>query len=234
MSARYSFNVRDDVDVLVTGVVAAYKAFNSDWTCRGFQYAVGNEYKHDGNVKPCESGFHACEYPLDVFRYYAPATSRFAVVEQSGKISRHKEDTKVASSEIRISAEIGLPGMIKAAIEYTFSRAHPIDPESPASATGIQGAASATGDQGAASATGIRGAASATGLHAVAMSSGFEAKASGSVGNAIFLVRRDADADGDKYGRITHARAFIVGQDGIKPDTYYTLDENGNPVEVAT
>ncbi|KCB52621.1 hypothetical protein L537_3386 [Bordetella hinzii 1277] len=144
-------------------VVTSYKAFNADLTCTGgdkpFQYEVGKTYEMKGPIKACDRGFHACEYPLNVFDYYPPAGSRFALVEQGGKISREGSDTKLASSRITIKAEIGLAGLIKAAIEYTFSRAKPEGE----TATGTRGAASATGYQGAASATGYQGAASATG-----------------------------------------------------------------------
>ncbi|TPG08294.1 hypothetical protein EAH88_11715 [Rhodanobacter glycinis] len=155
--------------------VIAYKGFDANLQCRGFQYVVGGDYTHDGEARACSSGFHACEYPLDVFNYYPPAGSRFALVQQSGQLSRHNEDSKVASSKIKVSAEIGFPGLIKAAIEYTFSRSKP---EDGASATGDQGAASATGYQGAASATGYQGAASATGYQGAASATGYQGAAS--------------------------------------------------------
>jgi hypothetical protein len=225
--------------------ITTFKGFGSDWKCRDFQYAVGESYEHKGAAVACASGFHACEYPLDVFNYYPPAGSKFAVVQQAGTLSRHDGDSKVASSKITISAELNLAGLIKAAIEYTTSRCKPVDPASPASATGTRGAASATGDQGAASATGTRGAASATGTRGAAsatgdqgaasatgdqgaaMASGYGGSAKGTDGNALFLVFRD------DYYKIIHAKAAIVGRDGIKPDTYYTLNASGDFVEVA-
>ena len=232
----------DSAAVLVT-----YKGFDSQMQCHGggkpFQFAVGQTYEHAGQVKACEAGFHACEHPLDVFSYYPPAGSRFAVVEQSGEIARHDGYTKVASSRIAIKAEIDFAGLIKAAVEYTFSRAKPIDPESPAqsdaeqghasatgdsgaaSATGYSGAASATGYRGAASATGYRGAASATGKHGAAMASGRDGRAMAAEGCALFLVERDSE------WQIVAVWAGIVGRDGIKPDTWYTL-KGGKPVEV--
>jgi hypothetical protein len=168
-------------------VITSYKGFDQNWQCRGFQFAVGETFVHEGDVKACRSGFHACEYPLDVFNYYAPAGNRFAVVEQSGQLSRHSDDTKVASKTLTVKAEIGLPGLIKAAIEYTVSRCKPADPDSPgfsdqkngaASSTGDYGAASSTGDYGAASSTGYRGAASSTGDQGAASSTGYRGAAS--------------------------------------------------------
>jgi hypothetical protein len=134
--------------------ITTYKGFGLDWKCRDFQFAVGETYEHSGKVEACAAGFHACEYPLDVLRYYAPASSHFAVVEQSGKLARHDEDSKVASQRITIKAQIDIAGLIKAAIEYTMSRCKPIDPKSPAMSEDERGAASATGVRGAASATG--------------------------------------------------------------------------------
>ena len=128
--------------------ITAYKGFDKDLKCRGFQFEVGQTYTHEGKVEACAGGFHACEHPLNVFSYYAPATSRFAIVEQSGDLSRHSDDTKVASRTITIKAELDLPGLIRAAIEYTFKRANPVDPGSPASATGDHGAAIAVVYQG--------------------------------------------------------------------------------------
>ena len=167
--------------------ITSYKGFDKNWKCRDYQYAVGETFLHDGDVEACASGFHACEYPLDVFRYYAPAGNRFAVVEQSGQLSRHSDDTKVASKTLTVKAEIGLPGLIKAAIEYTVKRCKPVDPKSPAyseeergaaSSTGSRGAASSTGDYGAASSTGYQGAASSTGDYGAASSTGSRGAAS--------------------------------------------------------
>ncbi len=158
--------------------IKAYKGFNPDMTCRGYQFEVGKTYTHDGVVAACKSGFHSCEYPLDVFNYYTPASSVFAEVDAAGTIARHNQDSKIASSVLTIKASIDLPGIIKAAIEYTFSRCKPVDPKSPASATGDQGAASATGYQGAASATAYQGAASATGYQGAASATGYQGAAS--------------------------------------------------------
>ena len=198
-------------------VITAYKGFDKDMKCRGYQYEIGGEYQHDGKVEACASGFHACEYPLDVFSYYPPARSLFAVVEQSGKLARHDDDSKVASEKITIKASIDLPGIIRAAIEYTTSRCKPIDPESPASSTGYQGAASSTG---------VRGAASSTGKHSVALAAGYGSRAMAAETGAIVCVYNNDS------GELIHIRASKVGDNGIKPNTWYSLDESGEFVEV--
>jgi hypothetical protein len=303
--------------------IQAFKGFDQNLQCRGFQYEPGKEYVHEGSVEACASGWHACEYPLDVLRYYPPASSRFFTVEQSGVIAKHDEDTKVASSKIKIGVELNLAGLIKAAIEYTTSRCKPIDPASPAwsteengaavetvkngaatasgysgaatasgdrgaatasgdsgaatasgysgaatasgdrgaatasgdrgaatasgysgaatasgysgaaTASGDRGAATASGDRGAATASGDSGAATAEGRHSVATASGLYGKARGIEGAALFLVYRDDKTRDDKYGQILHAKALIVGQDGIRPLVFYALNSAGEIVEAA-
>ena len=160
-----------------------YKGMDKDMKCRGFQYEVGKEYETDKAVA-CECGFHACEYPLDVFSYYPPAGSRFFEVEQSGELSKNDDDSKVASTKIKIGAELNIAGLVKAAVEYTRERCtqeegeHATGYQGAASATGTRGAASATGTRGAASATGDWGAASATGTRGAASATGYQGAAS--------------------------------------------------------
>ena len=100
----------------------SYKGFDKDLKCRGFQYEIGKEYEEAEAIQ-CQKGFHACEHPLDVLGYYPPVEgSRYCEVEQSGDISKGDDDTKVASTKIKIGAEIGLKGLIHAAFEYTKQR----------------------------------------------------------------------------------------------------------------
>lgn len=70
-----------------------YKGFNKDLTCRGFQYEIGKEYTEE-KADLCNSGFHACEHPLDVFGYYPPAGSRFCEVELDEVCDKTDNDTK--------------------------------------------------------------------------------------------------------------------------------------------
>ena len=157
--------------------IKAYKGFNKDMTCKGFQYEEGKEYETD-KAEVCETGFHACEYPLDCFNYYAPSESVFHEVEQDGKISYkpNSDDTKLASTKIRIGAKLNIAGLVKAAIEYTSSRtkkeADSNSDYGASSATGNYGASSATGDYGASSATGDYGASSATGYKGASSATG--------------------------------------------------------------
>ena len=99
----------------------AYKGFDKDLKCRGFQYEVGGEY-HEDNAELCSKGFHACEYPLDCFGYYPPAESRYCEVEIDDNGQRNDDDTKVCGKNIKIGAEIGIDELIEAATEYIKSR----------------------------------------------------------------------------------------------------------------
>jgi hypothetical protein len=98
--------------------IISYKGFDENMQCRGFQYEVGKEYKMDGNIKCCKRGFHACESPMEVWDYYDMLTSRFAKVEQSGKIDKEDNSTKVCSSKIKISAELKLADIIKLGVKW--------------------------------------------------------------------------------------------------------------------
>ena len=198
--------------------ITSFKGFDSALQCRDFQYAVGQTYTHDGEVAACSSGFHACEYPLDVLRYYAPGGSRFAIVEQSGQLARKGDDSKVASSRITIKAEISLGVLIKAAVEYTFARAKPVDKTTPAFSDEERGHASATGYQGAAS---------GLGEHSVALAAGHEGAARARAGAAIVLVNRHPET-----GAIRHIRAGVAGRD-VEPDTWYRLGAAGQFIKVS-
>ncbi|MGI0880308.1 DUF7666 domain-containing protein [Pseudomonas aeruginosa] len=163
-------------------VVTAYKGFKQDLTCRSYQFEIGGTYKHDGEVEACASGFHSCEYPLDVFGYYAPGDSRFAIVKASGQLSRHDDDSKIASATLVVEAEISMPTMISRAIDWIMARLDSSVEQTvvgdTASNTGYQSAASNTGDRSAASNTGYQSAASNTGYQSAASNTGNRSAAS--------------------------------------------------------
>ena len=204
--------------------IIAYKGFKQDWTCRGYQYEVGKTYEHKGNVKACESGFHACEYPLDVLSYYSPAVSKFAVVKMSGETSKDSDDTKIASAKITIETEINLPEMIKKAVEWIKGK---VDWDAAkVSNTGDQSAATNTGYRSAATNTGDQSVAEVSGKQSIAVALGWQSKAKASINGAIVCVYRNHD------GELIHIKASKVGENNIKADTWYTLDEIGEFVEV--
>ena len=99
-------------------VITSYKAFDKNMQCRNFQYEVGKEYEMDGEIKCCNRGFHACKSPMEVWDYYDILNSRYAEVEQSGKIDEEENSTKVCSSHIKIKAELKLADIIKVGVEW--------------------------------------------------------------------------------------------------------------------
>ncbi|SHI23790.1 hypothetical protein SAMN02745823_03764, partial [Sporobacter termitidis DSM 10068] len=94
-----------------------YKGFDKNMQCRGFQYEPGKTYE-EPTANLCRAGFHACESPLDVFNYYPPATSRYAEVALDDVSDKRDDDTKRVGKKITVGAEIGIPGLVKAHIEY--------------------------------------------------------------------------------------------------------------------
>ncbi|EKE1919133.1 hypothetical protein OTV26_004916, partial [Salmonella enterica] len=107
----------------MTKEIVTFKGFNKDLKCRGFQFAIGETFHHDGKVEACGSGFHACECPFDVFSYYPPAESRYAETISFGITdSEEGGDTKIASSSITIKDELTLPQFIQRGIEWIWSK----------------------------------------------------------------------------------------------------------------
>ena len=218
-------------------VIKSYKGFNRDLTCRGKQYEVGKEYEED-RAQSCECGMHACEYPLDCFSYYDPAHSVYYEVEQSGDLSRRGDDSKVASTKMKIGAEINIAGMVKASINYIRERIKEEkgsdDYCGASSATGDYGASSATGNCGASSATGYKGASSAKDPESIAIAWGYKGRVSGVKGS--FLVLADWEGDESEYWKpdswkLKGAKMVRVDGEHIKENTWYTM-RNGKIVEV--
>ncbi|RFV39294.1 hypothetical protein [Salmonella enterica] len=208
----------------MTKEIVTFKGFNKDLKCRGFQFAIGETFHHDGKVEACGSGFHACECPFDVFSYYPPAESRYAETISFGITdSEEGGDTKIASSSITIKDELTLPQFIQRGIEWIWSK---IDKSLEQQIMcGSWSAATNTGYQSAATNTGDWSAAEVTGSQSVAASLGIEGKARASEGGAIVLCYRDED------GELIHIRASKVGENGIMPNTWYQLDKDGEFVE---
>ena len=99
----------------------AYKGFNKDMTCRGFQFEEGKTYE-EKSAKLCENGFHACLNPLDCMGYYFLNDSVYHEVDLDGvSDERHAEDTKVAAKKITIGARLDIAGMVKGAIDFVFA-----------------------------------------------------------------------------------------------------------------
>ena len=155
-------------------MITGYKGFNKDLECLGHQYEIGKEYATD-KAKVCESGFHFCENPLDVFCYYPPADSRYAEVEGSGKTDKHNEDSKVACTHLKVGVEIGLNGLISVGVKFILEKVNWKD--SKATNTGYSSAATNTGYMSAATNTGVSSAATNTGYMSAATNTGYRSAA---------------------------------------------------------
>ena len=182
----------------------AYKGFDRDLKCRGFQYEIGKEYE-EKEAEACEKGFHACENPLEVFRYYPPCDgNRYCEVEQDGELSKHDGDSKVASTKIKIGVELGLKGLIQAGVSFILdkvnwkadaatntgyrSAATNTGDRSAAVNTGDYSAAVNSGDYSAAMNTGYRSAAVNSGIQSAAVNSGIQSAAETSNGDSVAIV----------------------------------------------
>ena len=217
--------------------IKAYKGFNKDMTCNGFQYEEGKEYQAEGKIELCKNGFHACEDPLDCFRYYHPATSVFHEVEQDGEIynNRNGDDSKTVSSQIKIGANIGIKEIVKAHCDYV--KAHiTTEHTDPKKATAGDSGAATAGFKGAATA-GYSGAATA-GSYGIASSFG-----SASVGiKALAVCRSDHPKARGKLGailvvavenqkkEIVDCKMGTVDNEQLMEDRWYTV-KNGAWVE---
>ena len=164
--------------------IRGFKGFDKDLKCRRFQYEIGKDYEQEGEVKCCERGFHFCKNPFDVFRYYSPSDSRYCEVEGDGNSDKANDDSKVATSHIHISAEIGLNGLINAGVKFILDKVNFKNVKSTntgdysaATNTGYQSAATNTGYYSAATNTGDRSAATNTGYCSVATNTGYQSAA---------------------------------------------------------
>ena len=202
--------------------IKAYKGFDKNMKCRGFQFEEGKEYEEE-NAKLCESGFHACETPVDCLNYYAPSRSVYREVELDATEEKHDGDSKRVGKKIKIGAEINVANMVKAHFEYV--KAHCTNENNAA-----KGEAASAGESGAASA-GASGAACSRGSvsvkkNGVAVVRGNNVRAKGGLGSILVIAVEE---------RVSHDiatwKAEVVDGEKIKADTWYKL-ENGEFVEV--
>ena len=212
----------------------AYKGFNKDMTCRGFLYKEGGEYETD-KAKLCESGFHACENPLDCLAYYSPNDGCvYREVEVSGDMEKASDDSKVAATRIKIGARLSIAGIVKGAIDFIFSKARPTSGDHAHAATSGDHAHAATsgsyahavtsGDYANAATSGNCANAEVKGEDAIAAVLGHRCKARGALGCWLVLTERDDD------WHILGVQVVKVDGESIKANTWYEL-RGGKVVE---
>ena len=199
-----------------------YKGFDKDLKCRDFQYEIGKTYE-ESTAELCESGFHACERPLDVFKYYAPGKmSRYCEVNLDDVSDQMSNDSKRCGKKISVKAEIGIAGLVRAQIQYVNEHTTMKHTDPKHATAGDFGAATA-GKYGAATSRGYV----SVGENGCGLVRGENVKIKGGMG-AILVIAVENDAD---YG-IKEWKAFVVDGENIKPDTWYKL-KNGDLVEVS-
>ena len=249
--------------------ITAFKGFNKDLKCRDFQFEIGKTFAHEGEVKACNSGFHSCVNPMDVLSYYqiidnSGEINRFAIVEASGSISKGTDDSKIASAEITIKAELMFPEFINKAVQsvinlcakkassgnYVQQASSGYNAQQASSGDNAKQASSGNNAQQASSGNYVQQASSgnnaqqaSSGDNAKQASSGDNAKQASSGDNCIIV---NAGLNGkakigpsgcivlSRWSKSEKRYRVSVGYEGenIKKDTWYTLDDEGNFVEV--
>lgn len=193
-----------------------FKGFDKDLKCRDFQYEIGKEYSEE-KADICNYGFHACEFPMDVFNYYPPSDSRYFEVELEANNQKSSDDSKRVGKKISVKAEIGIAGIIKAGVEYIKEQVNWEDDK-----------ATNTGNRSAATNTGYRSAAIVEGKESIALATGIDSKAKGKIG--CFIVLAEWKEIDNEYHIVDVKSAKVDGKN-IKEDTFYTL-KDGKFVEV--
>ena len=211
--------------------IIAYKGFDKELKCRGFQYEVGKEYEMSGRIACCERGFHACESPLEVFDHYDMLNSRFAEVEQSGEINKEENSTKVCSSRIKVKAELKLADIINLGVEWIKDITSPakLKKETDLNDNGNNSAQiGSSGDYAQIGSSGDYAKIESTGNHSVVMAAGNNSIAKAKIGSWITLA--EWNYVDDVWTPICVKTEKVDGE-RIKADTFYKL-VNGEFKEV--
>ena len=201
------------ISTIMTEKNIAYKAFDKNMQCRGFQFEVGAHYEHNGKVEPCKSGFHACKNPLDVWNYY-PINSRYAIVEIAGDVVDSGSDSKVVCSNISIVQEITLTELINHSVKYMLNECYDklagYNSNLAASGDGSNLAASGYNSNLAASGDGSNLAASGYNSNLAASGDGSKLAASG------YNSKLAASGDGSKLAASGYNSKLAASGDGSK------------------
>ena len=185
----------------------AYKGFDENMRCRGFQFEEGKTY-HEEKAKLCGSGFHACESPLDVFNYYRPGEkSIYREVELEDLTDEHDSDSKRCGKTIKIGAAIGIKGLVKAHLDIVFKKTEKADQytsgeESSAATSGEESSAATSGYRSSAATSGYRSSAATSGDWSSAATSGYRSSAatSGNGSSAATSGEESSAATKNKNG----------------------------------
>ena len=213
-------------------VITSYKAFDKNMKCRNFQYEVGKEYEMDGEIKCCNRGFHACKSPMEVWNYYDMLNSRYAEVEQSGKIDEEGNSTKVCSSHIKIKAELKLADIIKVGVEWLKDITSPskVKADGALNDSGYSAKIGSSGDYAKIGSSGDSAQIDSTGEDSIIMCAGNCSIAKAKVGSWITLAEWKWSDEKNHNVPVCVKTEYVDGEN-IKADTWYQL-KNGKFVEV--
>ena len=238
-------------------MIKAYKGFDKNMQCRGFQFEEGKSYEEPEAIL-CRKGFHACENPIDVFQYYAPGESIFRKVELENVSEMREKDSKVCGKKIKIGEEISLRDMIRegvkidiqtangstsgdsshaatsgdyspAATSGNFSPAATSGYYSHAATSGNYSPAATSGDSSPAATSGNYSPAATSGKESIAAAIGRDSKAKSTIGNWIVLA--EYGAWNGKYCPVICVKCGKIDGEVLKPDVWYRL-KNGEFEEV--
>ena len=199
------------VAIALPVAIVAYKGFDKNLQCLGFQYEFGKTYDNGGKpVVRCGPGaFHSCEHPLDVLNYYPPVNgARFATVTPDGQIAREpNSDTKIASAKITINAEASLGDLGRSAVKWVAEMAK-------------QAGQYMSGPEAHSSTAGVRAHSEVRGTSSIAAALGADGTATAVDGSAIMLAAYDTDVWPYK---LIGVRAAMVGENGVEAGKKYRL-----------
>ena len=193
-----------------------YKGFEKGLVCRGKQYAENTVFTED-KAEICRSGMHFCERPLDVLEYYPPCDlngnlNDFCEVEALDDVLTD-DNKKYCTTKLKVGAQIGIVGLVKAEVEYIKEQLKKIPDERKAVNSGNRSSAVNSGDSSSAVNSGAEG---------VAIALGIDSKAKAALGGWIVLAEWKYDDDKYEWHRINIKSAKVDGK-RIKADVFYKL-----------
>ena len=187
----------------------AYKGFNKDMTCRGFQFEEGKTYEEKEAIL-CEKGFHACINPIDVFCYYSPVDSVYHNVELEEISAKRGKDSKICGKKIKIGAKLTVDEMIRAGVEIDIKSAKKAAKTaasgdfSPVATSGISSPAATSGKSSSAATSGDLSHAATSGNSSHAATSGDSSHAATS-GNSSCAATSGDSSHAATSGNYSHA-----------------------------
>ena len=200
-------------------MIKAYKGFDKNMQCRGFQFEEGKSYEEPEAIL-CRKGFHACENPIDVLRYYAHGESIFRKVELEDVSEMREKDSKVCGKKIKIGEEISLRDMIRESVKIDIQTANE-------STSGYSSPAATSGNYSHAATSGDYSHAATSGKESIAAAVGRDSKAKSTIGNWIVLAEY-GEWNG-KYYPVLCVKCGKIDGETLKPDVWYRL--NGGEFE---